>query len=336
MTDTQAQPPIESPEPPPVAPPPPAPAPRRNLVPWFYGFGFVVLAGAMVFLWQNPAAPPAPLPSDDVQALARQFQTQEGRLVRLEQRPAGIASDLAPLTARIDALEKRSPSDIGPLAARVAVLEQKAGGDVQIAGRVDALAGRLDALAGRQQAGETELTRRIDAVTARVAALEQMAGQIAGLADRAGRLARLQAAEAALAAGQPLGEIPGAPSALARFATARPPTEAMLRLAYPAAERAALAASRPDTDGKPFLDRVLARAQDLVTIRQGDHVIVGDPAAGILARAHTALTAGDLPATVAAVAELHGPAADAMADWRSQAEALLAAKAALADMAAHA
>lgn len=335
MTDTQAQAPIESPELPSDAPPPPASPPRRNMVPWFYGFGFVVLAVAMVFLWQNPAVPPAPAQSDDVQALARQIQTLESRLGRLEQRPAG-ASDVAPLTARIDALEKRSPSDTGPLAARVAVLEQKAGGDVQIAGRVDALAGRLDALAGREQAGETELTRRIDAVAARVVALEQTAGQISGLADRAGRLARLQAAEAALAAGQPLGEIPGAPSALARFAAAKPPTEAMLRLTYPAAERAALAASRPDTDGKPFLDRVLARAQDLVTIRQGDHVILGDPAAGILARAHTALTAGDLPATVAAVMDLHGPAADAMADWRSQAEALLAAKAALADMAAHA
>ena len=72
---------------------------------------------------------------------------------------------------------------------------------------------------------------------------------------------------------------------MARFAAARPPTEASLRLAFPPAERAALAASRPDMDDKPFLARVLAHAEDLVTVRQGDRVLLGDPAAGVLARA---------------------------------------------------
>lgn len=326
MTDPEPTAPAEIVEPPiePAPPPPPPAAPqrRRDVVPWLYGFGFVVLAAVMVFLWQNPSSPPGGADADAVQALTRQVQALEARVARLEQRPAPTAGgDTAALSARIDALEKRPPVQAA---------------DPQVAARMDALAGRLDALASRTQSGDADLTHRIEADASRLAALEKSASQASGLADRAARLARVQSAETALAAGQPLGEVPGAPSAVARFATAKPPTEASLRLAYPAAERAAMAASRPDTDGKPFLDRVLARAQDLVTIRQGDHVIVGDEAAGVLARARTSLTAGDLPGAVAAVAALKGPAADAMADWLAQAQALLAARAALADMAAHA
>jgi hypothetical protein len=305
------------------------------MVPWLYGLGFVVLAGAMVYIWQNPANPPPAGPSEEVQALSHQVESLESRIAQLEQRPAPAAVDLSPISARLDALERRPAADPAPLANRLALLEQKASGDTQIAGRVEALAGRLDALSGKEESSQTEFTRQLEAEGTRIAALEKNAGQLSGIADRAGKLARIQAATTALAAGRPLGEIPGAPPALARYAAAPPPTEAALRLAYPAAERAALAATSPETDGKPFLDRVLARAQDLVTVRQGDHVIIGDEGAGILARARTAVMAGDLPVAAAAIADLRGAPAKAMADWLAQAQALLAARAALADMAAH-
>jgi hypothetical protein len=49
-----------------------------------------------------------------------------------------------------------------------------------------------------------------------------------------------------------------------------------------------------------------------------------------------ALDAGDLRGAVAAVEKLQGPAAQAMSGWLEQAKALLAARAALAEMAAHA
>jgi hypothetical protein len=65
-------------------------------------------------------------------------------------------------------------------------------------------------------------------------------------------------------------------------------------------------------------------------------VLLGDPAAGVLARARTALDAGDLAAAVAAVSSLSGPPATAMAVWLADARALLQARAGLADMAAHA
>jgi hypothetical protein len=131
----------------------------------------------------------------------------------------------------------------------------------------------------------------------------------------------------------PLGEIPGAPAALTRYAAAPPPTEAALRLAFPAAAEAALAADHPAAS-KPFGARIWAEVQDLITIRQGEHVLVGDPAAGVLAHAQTALDAGDLAGAAASVAGLSGPAAQAMAPWLGQVGGLLAARAALADLAA--
>jgi hypothetical protein len=133
----------------------------------------------------------------------------------------------------------------------------------------------------------------------------------------------------------PLGVIEGAPPALARFAEAKPPTEAALRLAFPGDAKAALDASQPDTAGKPFGERLWQRAQQLVTIRDGNRVIVGDPAAGVLAHAQQQIDAGDLSGAVGSVSILTGPAAQAMASWLDQAKALLAARAALDTMAAH-
>ena len=139
----------------------------------------------------------------------------------------------------------------------------------------------------------------------------------------------------ALAAGQKLGDLPGAPPALARFADAAPPTEAALRLAFPQAAREALAVSHPAAaEGQPLLTRLWAQAQDLVTVRQGDRVLIGDPAAGVLAHARADLEAGDLAAAAADVAKLEGAAAQAMSAWLEQARSLLQARAALAAWAA--
>jgi hypothetical protein len=170
----------------------------------------------------------------------------------------------------------------------------------------------------------------------RVGTLEHNAAQTTAQAERAGKLARIQAAEAALEAGRPLGDVPGAPQAVSRFASASPPTLAQLRLEFPKAEQAALAAQQPQADGKSFLQRVLSHTEELVTVRRGDHVVVGSSAAGVLARARAALDAGDLNGAVAAVSSLTGPPAQAMASWLDSARALQAARSALTEMAAQA
>ncbi len=314
----------------------PPPAARDPLLPWLCGLGFLVLAGAIGFVWwsaQQPQPQSQPQSSADLQAL-------QDRIARLEQRPVPGSPDLGPLTARVAALEQRPASDLAPLEVRVAALEKQVGTagrlDAQVDAQLGAMSTRIDALAGRDQTAIGDLGRRLDTDEVRLTALEHATAQITAAAQQAARLARIQAAEAALAAGQPLGDLPNAPSAVAHFAAANPPTEASLRLAFPAAEQAALAASRPDMDDKPFLARMLAHAGDLVTVRQGDRVLMGDPAAGVLARAHTALAAGDLAGAVEAVSSLSGPAATAMTGWLGNAKALLAARAGLTDMATHA
>ncbi|MGE0225205.1 MAG: mitofilin family membrane protein [Acetobacteraceae bacterium] len=345
----------------------------RNLVPWFYGAGFIVLALAILYLWQNPATPPAPPPAPtvDLQPLRQQIETLSTRLTQLEQRPApqpAESVDLAPLAERVAALEKldlgnvaerlngvtqrldgleklservnaleaRPVPDLAPLQERVAQLEQRPAVDPQVASRLDAISSRLESLTGRTQTAEANVSQRMQALEARIGKLETTATQITNTAARASRLARIQSAEAALDAGQALGQIPGAPPAVARFASTAPPTLSSLRLAFPAAERAAHAASQPSLEGKPFMDRVWDRAQGLVTVRQGDKVLVGDNSAGPLARARVALEAGDLEAAVQAVSSLQGAPAQAMAPWLTDARALLDARAALSDMAANA
>jgi hypothetical protein len=340
---TEPEPPAPPPETPeePASPAPPHRRARLNLLPWLSGIGFLILAAAIAWVWLHPRhEQPAPAQAD---ARSEQLATLEARLARLEQRPAaapatsgpsGQVPDLAPITARLAALEQRQGPDLAPLEARVAALEASPPADSRLAGRLDALSARADALETAQRAMQADLVRRLDANDARIATAERSASQIAGLADRVGRVARVQAIELALAAGEKLGDIPAAPPALARFANASPPTEARLRLAFPTAAREALAAAQPPTEGKPLLARLWAETQELVTVRQGDRVLVGDPAAGLLARARMALDAGDLAGAVAAVAALTGSPAQAMAGWLADARALLDARAALAEWAA--
>jgi hypothetical protein len=284
-------------------PPPEVPKKRRDIVPWLYGAGFCVLAVGLLWLWQNPAPPPL-APSGRIEAL-------EQRVARLEQRAAPPAVDLRPLESRIAALEQKAPPDTRPLDARLSALEQRPAPAATEPGRI--------------------LETRLEALERRLATTESLPGQFSALADRAARLARLFAAQAALEDGRPLGEIPGAPPALARFATAAAPTEAALRLSFPAAARAAQKASTPAAAHAPLLERMWMRAQSLVTVRQGDRVIVGDQAAGTIDRARRTLEAGDLAGAVSVLATLQGPAAREFSSWRAQAQALLDARAALAD-----
>lgn len=290
------------------------PATPRRLLPWLNGAGFLILAAGLFWVWQHPAvAPPA---TDHTDALAHQLAALETRVTRLEQRPLPQAPDLGPLTARLSALEQRpvpqggvpAPApDLAPLERRVAALEQRQPPNLApLEARIADLSHRLEVDETRLAASE-KATRRIPLV---------------------------QAAALALAAGQKLGDLPGAPPALARFADAVPPTEGALRLAFPPAAREALAAAHPAAEGKPLLTRLWAEAQDLVTVRQGDRVLIGDPAAGVLAHARAALEAGDVSAAAAEVATLQGASAQAMAAWLAQARLLLEARAALAAWAA--
>jgi hypothetical protein len=287
--------------PPEKLPEPPSPPPSRHGLAWLAAAAIVVLALLQAALWVRVLAPPS-----GSAPLEQRVQAIEARVAALERRPAPVAAAQPAPTAA---------TDLGPVQARIAALEQRPP-------------------PGPAPNPDDSLAPRLTADEARLATLEKTAELPAQLADRANRVARIQAAFIALSVGRPLGDLPGAPPALARYAAAAPPTEAALRLGFPAAAQAALAADHPAPGDKPFLERVWAEAQDLVTIRQGEHVLVGDPAAGVLAHAQTALDAGDLAGAVASVGSLSGPAAPALAAWLDQARGLIAVRAALADLAA--
>lgn len=346
---------------------PPEPPPARRGFPLLTLVLFLVLAGGLYVVWADPpqlakyteggalqklerrvdALSERPADSSSIAALAQQLQALTDRVDRLEKAPqpalvpaAAAPADLgdlpkqvADLSARVDALANRPaepaspgaaapPPDNGAAQQAVADLSQK------VEQALAAQSARLDALQGQQKDAATGLANRVDA-------LEKGAGKVAGTADRAALLTRVQAAEVALLAGQKLGPIPGAPPALQRFANTAPPTDAALREEFPEVADHARGVSQPDLAKKSFLQRSWAKLQQSVTVRQGDDVLVGDPAAGVLADAQAKVQSDDLQGAVMVLQKLHGAAAEAVAPWVDQASALLAARAALATMAAH-
>ena len=302
--------------PPGEEPEPSAPAlskPQRDVVPWLYGLGFLVLAAAVFYVWQYPSMPNEPAPDTSaVQAVEQRLGDIDARLTRLEQRPT---------------------PDFGQLAARVDAIDRRVADQTQLASRVDVLSGRIESLSGRDQTGRDATKQQLDALASRVAAVASNANDLEAVTKRLDNIARLQQVAFAFAAGQPIGDLPNAPEALSRYSHAAPPTEAQLRLRFPRDQQAALVAKQQDSGDTPLVDRMWDRAQGLITVRRGDNILVGDPSATILNHARAALDAGDIAGAASIVKSLKGPPAQAMADWLKDATALLNARSALADMA---
>lgn len=199
---------------------------------------------------------------------------------------------------------------------------------------MDVIAGRIELLSGHDQTQIDDLKQQLGKAKDQIGALEASNGTVTSAPARVEIMMRIQAASIALENGKPLGTLPNAPPTLAKYATTPPPTEAQLRLSFPKMEHDALAASTVDTSAHPFVERMLDRAEDLVTIRRGNEVLVGNPTVAALASANAALQAGDLAAAVKDLSNLDPGAMKAAAGWIAQAKSLLDARAALAEMAA--
>jgi hypothetical protein len=371
LIPTEAAPPEDPVAPEPVAAPVPPPKPvvvRRGGTPLLLTLVlFAALGGGLYYVWTNPQSPGADAALGD---LARKVQAQgqaEAELTSQVQSAAdAINQQIQALQARVDKLEKAPPPPPAPEATTAPATQSDT---TDISRRLDELTAQVQALAARpapepapvaapqdpQQVADltakiaqleaaqkaaldqiaSQQKQSLDAIGGRIDKLEQGAGKVETEADRAARLAMVQQASAALMAGTPLGPLPGAPESLTRFATAAPPTETGLRAAFPAVAEQARAASRPEAVKTTLWDRALARIEQSVTVRRGEHVIVGDPAAGVLAAAQDQLNNGNLAGAVHALAALQGAAAAAVANWVAQAQALLDARAALSAMAAH-
>lgn len=294
---------------------------RRNVLPALCALGFIVLAGGLIYVWQNPNLPP------DVANAQSELQAANAKLAALDSRLKQVEARPAPPPAA-------SPADVQKLASRIEILENRQNADpAQVAQRLDVMAGRIEGLNGRLQTGQDQTKQQFDALSDRVASLEKAANNASNVQSRLDKLARLQDAQLALNAGKPVGDVPDAPPALAKYAHQAPPTQAQLRLSFPQAAQAALAAEQPDLAKAPFAERVWEKAQGLVTVKRGDDVVVGNQSAVALTTAKNALDAGDLAGAVDAVSKLAPAPKQAMADWLGQAQSLLAARQALASMA---
>jgi len=291
-------------------------------------------------------APPPPAPSTDGLAdLSKRLDDLAGHLNEISAQQAQQEAAVQKLQgSAAPAAAGPAPEPVGQIAAGAEAQQQLAdlGGKLDQAltqekASLDALSQRLGKLEQDNQAATEAASNKqsIDTLASRLGKVEQGEGQIAGVKQDAALAVKLSAAQVALSAGEPLGELPGAPPALARFAAAPPPTEASLRADFPAVAQAALVASRPEEAQTSLFSRALARIEQTITVRRGDHVIVGDPAAGVIARAQQQLNDDDLPGAVQSLSALNGRAAQAVQAWLAKANALLAARAALAQLAAH-
>lgn len=271
--------------------------------------------------------------SDRTEAAIRQ---DEARAAATTARIEGLAREAATRDSALEQGQAQARERIGAteaaLAGRIAALEQT------LATRTAALE---QALANRTTALEQGLAARTSAAEAqagRIATLEGAAQRLAALEGRAGRMATIDALRATLEAGRPLGGalagLRDAPEALTRFANTAPPTESALRLSFEEAARAGRAASEPAREGAGVLDSAVSRLSGLVTVRRGEEMLWGDAAAAEIERARRALEAGDLEAALQRLSRLSPPAKEAMRGWISQAEALVAARAALRSLAA--
>ena len=297
--------------------------------------------------------PAAPASSDAAVELSKKIDDLTGQMSALSSKQDELSAGLS----KMQEIAAQKPADITTpvtdhsaqeLASAAAIQAQQQVADLggktnqalsQEKASLDALEQRLgkieQTVQAEQSATQAQDASQITALDSRIGKLEQSAGQLQGATKDATLAVKLEAAQAALAAGTPLGDVPNAPPALQRFAATPPPTEAGLRAEFAGVSAAILAASRPEEAKTTFLSRALARVEQSVTVRQGDHVLVGDPAAGVVATAQARLDGGNLAGAVAALSALSGRAADAAKAWRDKAQALLAARSALLAMAAH-
>ncbi|WP_043338373.1 COG4223 family protein [Belnapia moabensis] len=279
----------------------------------------------------------------------------ERRVQALEARPAVDPAGFAQrdaveqLSGRVERLTERVEQQAGSLDGRLQ--DQARAAEGRLAAQDKAVQDRLGALEGtlnqRITALEGTLNQRITALEGtlgqRMAALEQAQQRLAAIEGRTARLAAIDGLRGALTAGQPLGAALGRieqpPQALSRFAQSAPPTEASLRLSFEDAAKAARAASDaaqqgPDGTRAGVVDSALSRLGGLVTVRRGDQVVWGDAAEAEIERARRALEAGDIEMSLQHIDKLPPQARQAMQGWADQARALIAARAALRQLAA--
>jgi len=279
-----------------------------------------------------------------------QVQAAEQRVRALEARPVVDPGSVTPRGefSELGTRVQQTGEQLSQLRGRVAeVAEQGSSRATQLeqaaAQRVQQTEQALrQSLTALEAATQQKVQAETQAIGQRISTLEQEQKRFTALEQRTAQLAAIDRLRSALAAGQPLGaalqSIKDAPPTLARFATVAPPTEAGLKLGFEQAAQQARAASdaamKPDGSKSSVMQSAGQRLSGLVTVRRGEQVVWGDAAEAELERARRALAAGDLELSLTALEKLPPAARKAMEGWADQARALIAARAALRQLAA--
>ena len=128
MTEPDAS----TPPPEPKLEPPRAPTHSpKNALAVFSALGFLLIAGALFFLWSQIDGLGKP-DNDRLALIEAQIRTLQDRVAVLERRPVATAApDLRPLESRIAALEQRpaaasAPADLSPLESCITAAEKTA------------------------------------------------------------------------------------------------------------------------------------------------------------------------------------------------------------------
>src|SRR5262245_11567885 len=335
----------------------------------------IVLAGALITLpfwpeqvrslWRGQAAPPPPTAALDLEAVRRDATTVanaaidaalrdlSARLDDLEkrlravsastaERPASPESALAELRRKVEALENR-PAPSESSAQQPAAPSVDAQKEIASLGReIAALQAAVQALDQSMATQRDQAKALSDAVGARGAG-EQKALAAARASALIGVAVRLSWA---LDLGLPftgdlalltplsqgdakLGEIAGQLQPHAQTGVA---SQAALAAEFPAVAKATLAEDLADDS---FGERVLGKLRGVVSLRRvGD--VPGETVEAKLARAETALKAGDLAKAVELVKSLPPQVGKATAAWLARADAHLAVERAVDQLAAYA
>ncbi|MGE0714194.1 MAG: hypothetical protein AB7P02_02020, partial [Alphaproteobacteria bacterium] len=251
------------------------------------------------------------------------------------------AVDIAPLAARVAAIERRAPVDLSSLEARLAAVERRPPPDTaplsDAIRRLQADVARLGERPTTDPALTAEIRRlqgTIDGLTQRLAATET-AMQANRLRDRIGEralvaatalrtavdrggayAAELETARAAVA------EDPAAREALDALAAAADkgvPDAGALARRFDAVSAAVVQAARRAESGD-WIDRTVERVTAVVTVRRVDAPPAGSVDAQV-AMAEKALAARDVAAALEALAPIREAVRRAAPDWLADAEA---------------
>jgi hypothetical protein len=250
----------------------------------------------------------AALKLPDLTPLNAQIATVQADLSRLNDASSAqqrllssLESQLAPLSARLETLEKRPMTD-GASDAAIAAYDRE-----------------LTAMQETIAAQRAEVTAMIDKARATedaARALEANAVSIAKVAQNQAVVSRLFGA---LNNGAPfapiLAELAGAgiavPPALNASANSGVATLASLSDAFPAAARAALTTARADSGDSGGISGFFQRQLGARSVEPRQ----GDDADAILSRAEAAVTAGDLPKALTEISALPQSAQTKMQAW---------------------